>query len=370
MALWLQMTKFSSFLIIISVGLFLWLGLVGMSGHPCHLDDVVDETQRVYQWQLLGSCGEEDRAKFPVQAADIVKALKEGYGVELRGVALNGDLDFDQLSPESLDVDKIPALFVREIFHREGITEARIIKGPVIMEDVQVLGSMATNLTVNGYMLITGPVSMKGTTFEKSVDFSRTVFYGPVDFSNAIIRSEGFFIKALFVKEALFEKTAFGTHSRFHKAVFGDRVTFTRAGFNGLAEFLEVGFHKETGFSRTRFVMGTGFSGSHFHNILDFSEATFDKGVYFRFVEFDGDAYFRRSTFKQEADFTQATFGGISDFTKVRFEVSPQFTGTVIPKVQPPMSGLQNPQFQAAIFFLLVGFLLIFLVFWKKGKIG
>jgi hypothetical protein len=361
------MTKFFSFLMVISVSFLLWLGLVGMSSSPCHLDDVIDETQRVHKWQLLGSCGEEGRAQYPVLAEQILKALKDGYGVELRGVALSGDLNFDELPLESIDVDKVPAAFVRDIFHREGITEARIIEGPLIMEEVHVLGTMATNLMVNGYMIIKGPVSMKGTTFEKSVDFSRAVFYGPVDFSNAIIRYEGFFIKATFLKKANFEKTAFGTHSRFHKAIFGDQVTFTRAGFNGLAEFLEVVFQKEAGFSRTRFVMGTGFSGSQFKDMLDFSEATFDKDVYFRFVEFDRDAYFRRSTFNQEADFTQAKFAGISDFTKVMFEVPPQFTGTVIPPVQAPLSGLQNPQFQVVIFFLLVGFLLIFLVFWKKG---
>jgi len=266
-----------------------------MAGGPCRLEQPSQTTSPMMVRILVGDCSDEDRRSLAISAQEVFVALQLGEGVELDGVTLTGDLMLDHLPLESIsDKDQLSEL-VKERFDRESLTEIRVVKGPLILRNVEVQGIIATNLLNRGYVIVQGPVSITGSTVQRSVDFSRTIFKDPVDFSETQIGYEGFFIQAVFLNSANFSNTAFGTHSRFHKAVFAGKAMFADALFNGISEFLEVEFLKEADFANAQFVQGTGFSGSQFHEVPNFSETTFEGETYFRFSQFENRVNFRGS---------------------------------------------------------------------------
>lgn len=339
-----------------------------MAGDACRVDFHEDQAQNVAQWRLMGSCSNEQRESLAISAESILELLKQGMGIELYGIVLKGNLDLNQLPEMAIESGQISSALVRERFEREGVTSVRVIKGPFIMRDSRVRGTIATNLAANGYLLVQGPVSLAGSQIEESVDFSQTVFDGPVDVSEAVIAYEAFFIRAVFNGQATFERVNFGTHTRFHKAIFSERVSFAGSRFKGLAEFLEVTFENEAGFARSRYDMGTGFSGSLFKGMLDFSEATFEHEVYFRFTQFFGEANFKAAVFHETADFTEATFHGRPDFTSASFDVPPIFSGGSAPQLIAGSHG--QPRLNVSIFLwgVALAFVILAVLLSKRTK--
>ena len=311
-------------------------------------------------------CTEPERAAQAIRAEDVVAALKAGKAVDIAGAMIAGDVLFDGLPPVKAGTVSGAPSILQERLRAQPAAEIRRIAGPIMITQSVVRGFIGTQLK-DGYVIVEGPVTMTGTTFERAADFSRTAFLGPADFSESVFLSQAFFVQAVFSQAARFEKTAFGPHSRFHRAVFGGPVTFLRAGFNGLAEFLEVTFEQEASFSRAYFQMGTGFSGSRFRGILDFSEALFEREAFFTFTEFEQDAYFRRSTFRGVADFSDARFRGLDDFSKVMFAVEPRFARVQAGGPRPAPGGLQDPRVLYGIAAVLFVFTLLFLAgLWKR----
>ncbi len=323
--------------------LFAVLGVVasGMSWAPCRMDEGVDAEVMVRH--LQGNCLEEDRYAFPVSSGDVLEALQQGKGVDLKGVVLAGDLFFDRLPLTPFEANRIGVPAIVKRIEDERVSAVRVINGPFMLEDVEVQGIMSTNLVETGYVLVRGPVSMRGTVIQRAMDLSRMVFLDDADFSEMQIGYEGFFIRAIFAGDADFTRTAFGTHSRFHQARFLEKAAFAGATFQGLAEFMEVSFAGDAGFSRAHFVQGTGFSGSHFHRASNFSAARFEREVYFRFTTFQGEANFQRALFRNTADFTEARFEGGTDFRNVVFEHAPQISGVELSEQGGEASGLQIP---------------------------
>lgn len=310
-------------------------------------------------------CTQQEREAQAVTAAELLDALKAGRGLDLERAVVIGDLALDQLprlAPEA--VFKLPSP-IQDLIPVEDMREVRVIAGPVTINDSLVRGAIQTHVTT-GLLVIDGPVTMTGTTFERTLDLSHTVFGGPVDFSHAVLLQEGFFIHAQFSAGARFEETAFGRHTRFHRASFAGPVTFHRSGFNGLAEFLEVRFQQDAQFAQTYFKLGTGFSGSRFGGMLDFSEARFDREAFFTFTVFAKDAYFRRATFAGTADFSDAEFRGLDDFSKVLFTAEPRFTRTKLIGDRPFPHGLQDPRIMYGIVAALILFMLWFVYLLKK----
>ena len=339
-----------------------WMMSTAMASGPCQVVESSEAPSHMMVRSLTGDCSEGDRQSLAVPAQDILAALQAGLGVELHGVMLAGDLMLDALPLVSIPQGQSLPSLVQEQFDREQVTEVRLIKGPLIFHQVDVQGILATNLVHRGYVIVQGPVSIKESTFRRSVDFSRAIFLDEVDVSETTIGYEGFFIRAFFHKDVDFQQTAFGTHTRFHKAVFAGDVKFKKAGFHGLAEFLEVTFHQDTDFSKTRFVQGTGFSGSQFRQEPDFSESRFEREAFFRFTQFEKGALFRGSVFRDTADFSEATFGEKSDFSRSLFEEPPQFTDEELAAQFNAVSGLQDPKTQAGLF-VLAGLILVFFYF-------
>lgn len=349
---------------VLPVALFFLLPVVSVRA-ACLIEQGPGPPEAPLTLHLRNSCSPQEREARAVPASQVLAAFKAGRGVDLRGVVIQGDLMLDALPFVPVRSLTLTAPPLQERIRRQGLTQVRMISGPMSIRDSVVHGTIATNLQ-EGLLIVTGPVTMTGSTFERMVDFSRTAFLEPVDFSDAVLLRQGFFIHALFEKPVRFEKTSFGIHSRFHKAMFGDTVTFRGAGFNGLAEFLEVSFEKSAGFAHTSFKMGTGFSGSRFGGTLDFSEAVFEREAFFLFAVFNGDAYFRRSTFRAEADFSDAEFHGVDDFSRVLFEKGPRFARAKVRDSQRSPGRLQDARVLYLISAVLLAFTLIFVFLLRK----
>lgn len=319
-------------------------------------------------WKHLGqNCSDQERAGRAVTGQDILAALQAGRGIDLAGVVVTGDIELDALPVQP--IAKLTGFSPSELaaIRSLDVGDVRVIAGPLSIRHSLVTGSLATRAK-DGYLVIRGPVTLTGTTFEQLVDLSRTLFLGPIDGSEAVFLKEAYWLAGRFTQPVRFTKTAFGPHTRFHRSHFFYPVNFQQAGFNGLSEFLEVTFEKDVNLSRTYFKQGTGFSGSRFRSLLDFSEAVFDREAFFTFTVFEGDAYFRRATFRSLADFSDAEFKGVDDFGKVLFEQIPRFTRVKRPAEGVRPVGLENRTVQLAITLSLLFFSAVLVVYLIRSR--
>ena len=314
----------------------------------------------------MGPCTLEEREALGISGEELLHALKEGKSIDVLGIVVNGDLMLDRLPLLPLERYRVPSARIGKMLKHQGITEVRVISGSLTIRDSWVQGIVATNLA-KGALIVFGPLDIVGTTFQKSVDFSRAVFLNPVNFSDSKIAFEGFFIHSHFDKEAIFQKTSFGTHSRFHKAYFGEKASFFQASFHGLAEFLEVMFEEEANFSQTVFKLGTGFSGAQFRGNLNFSHALFEREVYFRFTTFQKQASFRGTTFRSMADFTNTQIEESPDMRDAIFKVTPSLSGSGITLGNQKGGKLDDRTIQLVIFMGLV-LLVLFLVWGSRRR--
>jgi uncharacterized protein YjbI with pentapeptide repeats len=305
--------------------------------------ETASETREALVKHLSNGCTEDERRAHAVQADEVLRAIGQGRAVDLDGVVMVGDVLLDQLPLTPVPTsDQNPP--IRELLASRRVKDVRVVSQPIAIRDSRIEGTIATRLK-EGYVLMRGPLTMTGTTFEGMLDLSHMLFNEPVNLSDAVFRREAYFIHAVFTQPARFERTAFGVHTRFHRARFADKVTFERAGFNGLAEFLEVTFEKESSFVRSHFTMGTGFSGARFNGVADFSDTVFGREAFFLFTHFDGDAHFRGTTFRGQADFSDAEFHGSDNFSSVSFAADPLFQRAKLSGSPPARGALQRSQY-------------------------
>ena len=323
----------------------LWLPLAAAASN-CQIENSAPGPGVAVTRHLGADCTEQEREAQAVEAAQLLQAFREGKGIDLSGVVIQGDLSLD-----TLPVGPLPSQLegTKEL---QGL-DVRVIPGSMIIINSVVRGAIRHGST-QGLLVVKGPVTFSGTRFEQAVDLSRGVFIQPVTLSGAVFLRESYFVQDRFLRGMDAEKTAFGPHTRFHRSLFQGPVTFQQSEFNGLAEFLEVVFEKNVNLSRTFFKLGTGFSGSHFQDLVDFSGASFEREAFFTFTQFDGDAYFRHATFRSTADFSDASFKGQDDFSKAVFEKGSEFTRVVRSSAGRASQGFDNQTVQYAIIFSLV----------------
>jgi len=330
----------------------LWLPLDAAASN-CQVETSASGPEVALIRHLGADCTEQEREARAVDAAQLLQAFKEGKGIDLSGVVVQGDLSLDMLpvGPLPPELERTKELQGREVC---------VISGSMVIVNSVVRGAIRHGST-QGLLVVKGPATFSGTRFEQLVDLSRAVFIQPVTLSSAVFLRESYFVQGLFLRDVFAEKTGFGPHTRFHRSVFQGLVTFQQSRFNGLAEFLEVVFEKDVNLSRTFFKLGTGFSGSRFQGLADFSEASFDREAFFTFTLFEGDAYFRRATFRSTADFSDASFKGRDDFSNTFFEKGPQFTRAArsAPVQAPPGYENQAVQYVIILSILVFGALLI-----------
>lgn len=271
---------------------------------------------------LVGACTPDQRRELAVPAQEVFQAIREGRHVDLVGVEIGGVIHFDRLPLQDVTSDTVPLPSLRAALRARGIRQVRVVRGTLSIQDSTVPDVLATNL-LEGAIIFHGPVTMKGTTFRRSIDFSKSVFLKPLDFSDAVILYETFFIEAQFFGPVAFEAVSFGTHTRFYRSVFHESVTFARSRFQGLAEFLEIHTQATADFSSVIFSQGTGFSGARFGRDVKFSNSRFEHETFFRFTEFRARADFQQATFEQTVDFTGAIFRVNPDFSHATFARPP-----------------------------------------------
>jgi len=336
-----------------------WLPL-GAAASNCRVETPASGSGTALTLHLSADCTEQEREARAVNAAQLLQAFREGKGIDLSGVVVQGDLSLDTL-PVGLLPPELEGM--KELQGRD----VRMIPGSMAIVNSVVRGAIRHG-SPQGLLVVKGPVTFSGTRFEQLVDLSLTVFTQPVTLSGAQFLRESYFVQGRFLRDLFAEKTSFGPHTRFHRSVFQGPVTFQQSGFNGLAEFLEVVFEKDVNLSRTYFKLGTGFSGSRFQGLADFSEVSFDREAFFTFTIFEGDADFRRAAFRSTADFSDASFKRRDDFSKALFEKGPQFTRAArSAPVQAPL-GLENQTIQYAIILSLLVFgamLIVYLIRWR-----
>ena len=352
---------------------FWFLVLSSLASADCAVEREPAGESAMFLRHVAPDCSKLDRATQAVEAADVLSAWRAGKGVSIKNAVISGDLLLTQLKSVPVSSIVLPESSLARL-RQAGVTEVRVIQGPLTIEssvvdgiiDTQRKPDMVEHRVLGDMVLIRGPVSFKGTTFTKDVDLSRTVFLETVDSSNAVYLGDALFLACIFMKPATFEKTAFAGNTRFYQAIFEGPVTFRRAGFNGLTNFLSVWFKKESSFSRAYFKMGTGFSGSRFDGISDFSEAVFEKGAFFMNTVFGADTYFRRASFRGEASFSDAAFQGKDDFSKVFYREEPNFSRATFATPRSSV-GFENPVFLVIVAVSLTIFLIAFIVILRKG---
>ena len=327
----------------------------GTEASNCQVAAPASEPRTVFTRHLSVGCTEQEREAQAVDAAQLLRAFKEGKGIDLSGVIVRGDLMLDMLPVSQLppELDGMKELQGREI---------RVVPGSMMIVDSVVRGTIK-HRSVQGLLVVQGPVTFSGTRFEQLMDLSRSVFLQPVTLSRAVFLQESFFVQGRFLRDVVAEKTSFGPHTRFHRSVFQGPVTFQQSGFNGMAEFLEVGFEKDVNLSRTSFKLGTGFSGSRFQGLANFSEASFNGQAFFTFTQFGGDADFHQATFRSTADFSNAQFKGRDDFSSTSFEQGSQFTSANRSAPAQVPSGRKSEFMQYAVIAILLAFGAVLIVY-------
>src|SRR2546427_158100 len=212
----------------------------------CTVERTVPGEPALFVRHFSPECTKAERAAQAVPAGEILEALKAGKGVSVRNGVVSGDLLLTSLPTVSLAAFPLPPS-VLTTMTGSSVTEARVIRGPVMISnsifdgllDTQLKPDMVEHRMLGDMVVIQGPVTFHGTTFTKSVDLSRTIFLGPVDSSEAVFLDDAFFLTCIFDKATSFEKTAFAGHTRYYQAVFHEPVTFLRAGFSGLTNSSE-----------------------------------------------------------------------------------------------------------------------------------
>ncbi len=297
------------------------------SGGTCREHRNGNKVGTTFTLHLIG-CSEEERIARPLQADQILRALKKGMSIDLSGVTIQGDLFLDELP--LIDSGKALALSVedKEMLQKLGAHSIRLIPAMLSIRDSVVVGKVGSRLK-DGLLVIAGPVLLTNTRFEGAVDLSRTVFLGVVDCSSAVFLKESYFVQSRFQQPALFAQVTFGPHTRFHRAIFAGEATFYRARFSGLTEFLEAVFEQNANFAGSQFLSGTGFSGSRFNGKGDFTGSIFEGDVYFLFSSFKGGAAFRGAQFRSVADFSDADIAGDHDLARSVFTKPPQLPNSL-----------------------------------------
>lgn len=338
----------------------LWAIVPSEATAACRVLRGADESPRVLSVRLSRDCTDRDREAEAVAAGEVLRALEEDRDVDLVNVLVTGDLLFPSLPTVSLDDLARRHPDAREALGDDVTGPARAASGRLSIRDSIVRGRIAANSN-GGYLILGGPLVVTGTTFRRTVDFTRTLFVGPVDASRSRFEREAFFIQSRFLGGARFEEASFGVRARFHRSRFTGPAVFRGSEFNGMAEFLEVAFMRRAGFSRARFRLAAGFSGSRFEGPLDFSDAHFGREAFFLYTRFRDHANFRGATFRGLADFSHAEFHGTEDFATAFFDREPRFSRSRSKGMRPPRERDRAPRVLYGVAAVLMALTLLLL---------
>jgi len=309
---------------------------------------------------LSPSCTQAEREDHAVRSEVIMDVIAKGHSVDLLGVLVRGDLNFDRLAVQTTAHSPMPSSERANHEDRVGGNGQRTVRETLSLRDSVVLGAVR-HRAADSTLRFEGPVDFSGSHFKEGVDLSRSVFHKPVEFSRATFEKEAYFVQGQFAMPVGCRETKFGPSTRFHQSTFRGSVDCTGALFDGMAEFLEVTFEQPAVFERSRFGLGTGFSGSRFKSRVSFSEAIFSRETFFGFTAFESEAVFAGAQFLGSADFSHAEFQQQDDLAKARFDQPLLLDQTKRLESAQPAGLLQlgNRQHALTVILLIVAALLV-----------
>jgi len=281
----------------------------------CVIEQQGSDTEAGLVIRLSPACSPDERDAYAVSGETVINAIKKGGRVDLVGVIIRGDLNFDRLESKAAEGSN------------EDQNEQRIVLAALRIRDSDVQGALR-HRSPEGVLRFEGPIDFQGSRFREGVDLSHSIFQEKVELSGATFEQEAYFVRGRFAEAAVCRETKFGPSTRFHRSMFQGPLDCTGALFDGMAEFLEVTFEQPATFERSRFGQGTGFSGSHFKSRVTFGEAIFSRETMFGFTIFEYEALFAGAQFLGTADFSNAEFRQQDDLAKARFDQPPLLTQT------------------------------------------
>lgn len=212
-----------------------------------------------------------------VSSTDILDCLRAGQAVDIDGAEIKGDLNLTSLPGDPSGTGIIT------------------ITNRVTISNSHITGSLVTHDPNNGISTVfQDGINLKGSRFDKKVDFSNTTFK---EFAN------------------------------FNQATFGDVVDFTQTNFEQGTSFLGSTFENEAIFFITTFSGGADFSAGHFRDTANFLQSHFIEGFDASFIktEFLGPALFFSAIFDDQALFSDAEFSTSTSFEQSIFKKAVSF---------------------------------------------
>jgi uncharacterized protein YjbI with pentapeptide repeats len=244
----------------------------------------------------------------PVQASEILSALKEGLPVS-----------YDRVSVEGLDLGSLPEARALSSFAMTNSSlQNASFEGVTFGKEIILQGTTLDNVSFYNARFLAdsdfsnasiGNSSFMGAVFEKPVFFDGAMFQGNVSFADSTFGKDTSFKEAIFKGDAEFNWTTFGYYAYF-----------TGAQFLGKALFSDAKFLDALDFSSARLTKGANFFQSEFQDWAGFDESTFEERAIFEQADFQDMSSFGNATFGGEADFNLAHFNGAAYFYRARFQ--------------------------------------------------
>ena len=188
-----------------------------------------------------------------------------------------------------------------------------VIKGTFILKSVNVEGEITIQRAI-----IKGSLDWSYSTFERVLNLENSIFETDATFASVKLEKDIFLNDAIFSGRATFSDiVAMGTFCAL-RATFKKDATFRESDFNKRIEFNNSTFEGESDFTSTR-IGGNAY----------FDDTGFDKLASFNGVHIEEFAFFKSATFK-DVDFVNARIGSNAEFTGVVFEEPANFIGVHI----------------------------------------
>ena len=241
---------------------------------------------------FLGTCALA--AQNTIDASEIIARLDAGNDVELRGVTINGDLNFTEVADRERE---------RNAEWGNGENYRCHVRNQVSFVDCTFTGKVLGYFRVqeegrrNRNWNNNGP--LYNADFHEGVVFRGCQFQGDVNFKYS-----------RFYEGADFQESRFDERALFKYSKFDNAASFAGVEIDGESVFKYTQFPEGADFSQARFNGDAGFKYTQFPEGVDFSQATFRREANFKYAQFAEGSNFTGTDFGNDTDFKYAQLGG------------------------------------------------------------
>lgn len=216
-----------------------------------------------------------------MQANEIIDKINAGESVDLRGVTIDGDLDFTKLD----NMKKTKTGGDRESFRS------------------------TVNVTLN---FTDCRFQDKVMGYENAANDNWRKQDEPVYHAN--FARDVTFVNCTFEDDALFKYSEFFADASFKGAVFEDQALFKYTHFEEYVDFSGAKFEDDANFKYTELTEGVTFAGAQFRDDAIFKYTELRREVSFAGAKFYGEANFKYIKFPSGTNLTNTSFGKDTDF--------------------------------------------------------